>query len=203
MLRLTHLASVTTVTAVHENTRENVWRSTTVLAVRRGTEIIVVGDGQVTVGNMILKHGARKVRRLGEGGGIVAGFAGASADAITLFERLEDQLKSHAGSLTRAAVELAKEWRSDRVLRRLDAMMLAADGRRMFILSGTGDVLEPDGDCAAIGSGGGYAVAAARALLENTDLPARAIAEKAMALTSDLCVFTNRNFVFESVTAPP
>jgi ATP-dependent HslUV protease, peptidase subunit HslV len=194
---------VANVPAVQSNTPDNVWRSTTVLAVRRGAEIVVVGDGQVTVGNMILKHGARKVRRLGDGGSIVAGFAGASADAITLFERLENQLKSHAGSLTRAAVELAKEWRADKVLRRLDAMMLAADGRRMFLLSGTGDVMEPDGDCAAIGSGGGYAVAAARALLECTELPARAVAEKAMALTADLCVFTNRNFVFESVTAPP
>lgn len=172
------------------------------LAVRRGGEIVVVGDGQVSVGNMIVKHSAKKVRRLGEGGSIVAGFAGASADAITLFERLESQLKSHAGNLTRAAVELAKEWRADKVLRRLDAMMLAADGRRMFILSGNGDVLEPDGDCAAIGSGGGYAVAAARALLENTPLPAREIAEKAMALAADLCVFTNRNVTVEAVSAP-
>jgi len=174
-----------------------------VLAVRRGGEIVVVGDGQVTVGNMILKHGARKVRRLGEGGSIVAGFAGASADAITLFERLENQLKSHAGNLTRASVELAKEWRADRVLRRLDAMLLAADGRRMFVVSGNGDVLEPDGDCAAIGSGAGYAIAAARALLANTELPARVIAEKAMELAAELCVFTNRNFVLESIAAPP
>ncbi len=173
------------------------------LAVRRGGEIVVVGDGQVTVGNMILKHGARKVRRLGENGNIVAGFAGASADAITLFERLENQLKSHAGNLTRAAVELAKEWRADKVLRRLDAMLLAADGRRMFVVSGTGDVLEPDGDCGAIGSGAGYALAAARALLASTELPARAIAEKAMELAAELCVFTNRNLVLESIAAPP
>ena len=171
------------------------------LAVRRGNEIVVVGDGQVSVGNQIIKHGARKVRRLGEEGAIVVGFAGASADAMTLFERLENQLKSHAGNLTRAAVELAKEWRSDRVLRRLEAMMLAADGRRIFVLSGTGDVVEPDGDCAAIGSGGGYALAAARALLENTGLGAREIAEKAMGLAADLCVFTNRNFTVEAVTA--
>ena len=171
------------------------------LAVRRGNEIVVVGDGQVSVGNQIIKHGARKVRRLGEEGSIVVGFAGASADAMTLFERLENQLKSHAGNLTRAAVELAKEWRSDRVLRRLEAMMLAADGRRIFVLSGTGDVVEPDGDCAAIGSGGGYALAAARALLENTELGAREIAEKAMGLAADLCVFTNRNFTVEAVAA--
>jgi ATP-dependent HslUV protease subunit HslV len=187
---------------VNRNSKKEQWRSTTVLAVRRGGEIVVVGDGQVSVGNMIVKQGARKVRRLGEEGAVVVGFAGASADALTLFERLESQLKSHAANLTRAAVELAKEWRADRVLRRLDAMMLATDGRRIFVLSGTGDVLEPDGDCAAIGSGGGYAVAAARALLESTDLPARTIAEKAMALAADLCVFTNRNVVVEAVSAP-
>mgnify|MGYP003871973765 CR=1 FL=1 len=178
------------------------WRSTTVLAVRRGNEVVVAADGQVSAGNTILKATARKVRRLGEGGRIAAGFAGASADAITLFERLENQLKSHAGNLTRAAVELAKEWRADRVLRRLDAMMLATDGRRIFVLSGTGDVLEPDGDCAAIGSGGPFALAAARALLENTPLPAAEIAGKALAIAAGICVFTNQNVVLETVAAP-
>lgn len=172
------------------------------LAVRRGGEVVVAADGQVSAGNTILKATARKVRRLGEGGSIAAGFAGASADAITLFERLENQLKAHAGNLTRAAVELAKEWRADRVLRRLDAMMLATDGRRIFVLSGTGDVLEPDGDCAAIGSGGPFALAAARALLENTTLSAAEIAGKAMAIAAGICVFTNQNVVLETVAAP-
>jgi ATP-dependent HslUV protease subunit HslV len=192
---------VTRVPSVRVRDQSRRWRSTTVLAVRRGGEIVVAADGQVSFGNMIMKSGARKVRRLGDGS-IVAGFAGASADAITLFERLEGQLKAHGGNLTRAAVELAKEWRTDRVLRRLDAMMLAVDGQRIFVVSGNGDIIEPDGDCAAIGSGAGYALAAARALLENTDLPARAIAEKAMAAAAEICVFTNRSFAFETVSAP-
>lgn len=164
--------------------------------------MVVAADGQVSVGNTILKAAARKVRRLGEEGRVAAGFAGASADAITLFERLENQLKTHAGNLTRAAVELAKEWRADRVLRRLDAMMIATDGQRIFVLSGTGDVLEPDGDCAAIGSGGPYALAAARALLENTTLSAAEVAGKAMGIAAEICVFTNHHVTTETVAAP-
>lgn len=171
------------------------------LAVRRGGEIVLGADGQVSMGNVVVKGTARKVRRLAEGR-IVVGFAGSGADAITLFERLENQLRAHGGSLTRAAVELAKEWRTDRVLRRLEALLLAADGERIFLLSGTGDVIEPDGDCAAVGSGGPYALAAARALLEHTALPAREVAERALAIAADICVFTNRNLVLETVAAP-
>jgi ATP-dependent HslUV protease subunit HslV len=176
-------------------------RSTTILAVRRGGATVVGGDGQVSLGNVIVKGSARKVRRLGDGR-VVAGFAGAGADAITLFERLENQLRGHGGSLTRAGVELAKEWRADRVLRRLDAMMIAADGERIFLISGNGDLIEPDGDCAAVGSGSGYALAAARALLGATELSAADVVRRAMEIAADICVFTNRNFVLESVEAP-
>ncbi len=177
------------------------FRGTTVLAVRRAGETVLVADGQVSFGNMVMKASARKVRRLGEGGKVIAGFAGSGADAITLFERLEDKLRGHGGNLTRAAVELAKEWRTDRVLRRLDAMILAADAERIFLVSGTGDVIEPDADAAAIGAGAGYALAAARALLDNTDLAAVEIGRRALLIAADICVFTNREIAIESVSA--
>ncbi len=174
-------------------------RSTTILAVRRGANVVLAGDGQVTMNNTIMKAGARKVRRLGASQDIVAGFAGATADAFTLFERFEGKLKDHGRNLARAAVELAKDWRTDRFLRRLEALLLVADAERTLILSGSGDVIEPDTGVAAIGSGGPYALAAARALLENTELAPRAIAERAMKIAADICVFTNENVVFEEI----
>jgi len=177
------------------------FRGTTVLAVRRRGETVVAADGQVSFGNMVMKAKARKVRRLGDAGKVLVGFAGATADAMTLFERLEGQLKAHGGNLTRAAVELAKEWRTDRVLRRLDAMILAADAERTFLISGTGDVIEPDSEAVAIGSGAGYALAAARALLESTDLGAKDVAQRALGIAADICVFTNREITFESISA--
>src|SRR5205823_3091085 len=165
-------------------------RSTTVLAVRRGEKVALGGDGQVTMGNTVVKSTARKIRRLYDGK-IVAGFAGSAADGITLFEKFEARLKESGGNLTRAAVELAKDWRTDRVLRRLEALLLVADREKTLMLSGTGDVIEPDGDAAAIGSGGSYALAAARALLEATKLPAREVAERALAIAGDICIYTN------------
>jgi ATP-dependent HslUV protease, peptidase subunit HslV len=198
---LTGRHGVSSVRLVRNEDSGERFRGTTILAVRRGGVTVVAGDGQVSLGNQVVKATARKVRRLAEGR-IVVGFAGGSADAITLFERLENQLRAHGASLARAAVELAKEWRTDRVLRRLEAMLLAVDGERIFLLSGTGDIIEPDGDCAAVGSGGPYALAAARALLENTELGAADIAGRAMAIAADICVFTNRNIIVESVSAP-
>ena len=173
-------------------------RSTTVLAVRRGGKVALGGDGQVTMGNTVVKGTARKIRRLHDGK-IVAGFAGSAADGITLFEKFEARLKEHGGNLLRAAVELAKDWRTDRVLRRLEALLLVADREKTLLLSGTGDVIEPDGDAAAIGSGGSYALAAARALLEATELPARDIAERALAIAGDICIYTNGNRAFEEL----
>lgn len=192
------MATVLDVSATHPRDR---FHGTTVLALRRGSETVVVGDGQVSFGNQIVKAKARKVRRLGEGGRIVVGFAGAGADALTLFERLENQLQAHGGNLLRAAVELAKEWRTDRVLRRLDAMILAADAQRILLLSGTGDVIEPDEPVVAIGSGAGYAQAAARALMECTDLGAREIAERAMGIAAEICIHTNRETTIETISA--
>ena len=173
-------------------------RSTTVLAVRRGGKVALGGDGQVTMGNTIVKSTARKIRRLHDGK-VIAGFAGSAADGITLFEKFEARLKEHGGNLLRAAVELAKDWRTDRVLRRLEALLLVADREKTLLLSGTGDVIEPDGDAAAIGSGGSYALAAARALLEATELPARDIAERALAIAGDICIYTNGNRAFEEL----
>jgi ATP-dependent HslUV protease subunit HslV len=171
---------------------------TTILAVRRGPQVALVGDGQVTLGNMIMKGTAKKVRRMAEGR-IVGGFAGSAADGIALFERLEGKLREHGGQLARAAVELAKEWRTDRALRRLEAMLLIADRERTFLLSGTGDVIEPEGGAVAIGSGGGYALAAARALLDATELSPRAIAERALRLAAELCIYTNDQLVIEEL----
>jgi ATP-dependent HslUV protease, peptidase subunit HslV len=172
---------------------------TTILCVRRGERVAVGGDGQVTLGNTVMKSGARKVRRMSSGS-IVGGFAGSAADGVALFERLEAKLKEHNGQLPRAAVELTKEWRTDRVLRRLEALLVVADRERTFILSGTGDILEPDSGAAAIGSGGAYALAAARALLEATDLPAREIAERALRLAGEICIYTNTNLSFEELS---
>lgn len=173
-------------------------RSTTVLCVRRGSQVVMAADGQVTLGNMVFKANARKVRRMAEGR-ILGGFAGSSADGLALFERLEAKLKQHGQQLARAAVELAKDWRTDRMLRRLEAMLLVCDRERTFVLSGTGDVLEPDAGAAAIGSGGGYAMAAARALLDATELSAREVAERSLRLAGELCIYTNTQLVFEEI----
>jgi ATP-dependent HslUV protease, peptidase subunit HslV len=173
-------------------------RSTTVLVVRRGGKVALGGDGQVTMGNTIVKSTARKIRRLGDGK-VVAGFAGSAADGLTLFEKFEARLKEYNGNLMRAAVELAKDWRTDRVLRRLEALLLIADREKTLMLSGTGDVIEPDGDAAAIGSGGSYALAAARALLGATELPARDVAERALAIAGEICIYTNGTRVFEEL----
>jgi ATP-dependent HslUV protease, peptidase subunit HslV len=173
-------------------------RSTTVLAVRRGGQVALGGDGQVTMGNTVVKSTARKIRRLHDGK-VIAGFAGSAADGITLFEKFEARLKEYNGNLLRAAVELAKDWRTDRVLRRLEALLLVADREKTLLLSGTGDVIEPDGDAAAIGSGGSFALAAARALLGATELPAREIAERALAIAGDICIYTNGNRAFEEL----
>ncbi len=170
---------------------------TTILAVRRRGAIAMGGDGQVTLGNTVMKGNARKVRRLYDDK-VVAGFAGGTADAFTLFERFEGKLEKF-GNLTRAAIELAKDWRTDRALRRLEALLCVADTNASFIISGNGDVIEPENDIIAIGSGGPYADAAARALLANTDLPAREIVERALSIAADICIYTNRNLVIDSL----
>ena len=174
-------------------------RSTTILSVRRNGAVVVAGDGQVSLGQTVVKAGARKVRRLGEGGAI-AGFAGSAADGLALFERLDGKLREHRGNLRRAAVELAKDWRSDKFLRRLEAMLLVADKESTFLLSGSGDIIEPDDGIAAIGSGGAYALAAARALTAHTQLSAREIAETALGIAADICVYTNRNLTVEEAS---
>nr|MBS0020556.1 ATP-dependent protease subunit HslV [Gammaproteobacteria bacterium] len=176
------------------------FRGTTVLAVRRGTTVAVGGDGQVSLGETVLKANARKVRRLYHDR-VIAGFAGGTADAFTLFERFEGKLERHQGNLMRSAVELAKDWRTDRALRRLEALIVVADSATTLIVSGNGDVVEPEYEVAAIGSGGPYALAAARALLENTDLDARTIAERALAIAADICVYTNRQLTLEVLNA--
>jgi ATP-dependent HslUV protease subunit HslV len=173
-------------------------RSTTVLAVRRDGHVVIGGDGQVTMGNTVVKSTARKIRRLHDGK-IVAGFAGSAADGITLFEKFEGKLKEYNGNLLRSAVELAKDWRTDRVLRRLEALLIVADREKLLLLSGTGDVIEPDGDAAAVGSGGPYALAAARALLAATNLGAREITERALAIAGEICIYTNGNHVVEEL----
>ena len=171
---------------------------TTVLAVRRNGRVVIGGDGQVTLGNTVMKGSARKVRRLYQNR-IIAGFAGGTADAFTLFERIEGKLEKHGGNLTRAAVELAKDWRTDRLLRRLEALLIVADLHNLLILSGSGDVIEPEHDLAAIGSGGAYAQAAAQALLTHTDLDARAITEQALKIAAGICIYTNENLSFEEL----
>lgn len=176
---------------------EQKWRSTTILSVRKGGFVIVAGDGQVSLGPTVMKSNARKVRRLGKGD-VLAGFAGATADAFALFERLETKLEQHPGNLARACVELAKDWRTDRYLRRLEAMMAVADSKTSLILSGTGDVVEPEDGIIGIGSGGVYALAAARALID-LDFSAEEIARKAMKIAGEICIYTNENVVLESL----
>jgi ATP-dependent HslUV protease subunit HslV len=174
------------------------WHGTTILSVRRGAQVALGGDGQVTLGQVVVKGGARKVRRLYHDR-ILAGFAGGTADAFTLFERFEAKLDKHQGNLLRSAVELAKDWRTDRMLRRLEAMLAVADREKSLVITGQGDVLEPEQGIVAIGSGGPYAQAAARALLENTALSAREIVEKALAVAADLCIYTNHQRTIETL----
>ena len=174
-------------------------RSTTILCVRRNGKVVLAGDGQVTMGSEVLKSGARKLRRL-YNDKIISGFAGSTADAFALFARFEGKLEQHSGNLPRSVVELAKEWRTDRMLRHLEALLLVADTQNMYIVSGTGDVIEPDSPIAAIGSGGPFAKCAAIALLENTTLDAREVVEKAMKIASDTCIYTNDNLAFEELS---
>jgi len=176
----------------------NLWHGTTILAVRKAGRVVVAGDGQVSLGQTVVKSNARKVRRIGDGK-VLAGFAGATADAFTLFERLEGKLEKHPGQLTRACVELAKDWRTDRYLRRLEAMMAVADAEVSLVLTGTGDVLEPEDGLIGIGSGGNYALAAARALIDRDDMDAEAIARRAMAIAAGICVYTNETVTLESL----
>ena len=173
-------------------------RTTTILAVRRGDKVAIGGDGQVTLGNVVMKSDARKIRRL-HGGKVLVGFAGGCADAFALMERFEAKLKDHQGSVPRAATELAKDWRTDRALRRLEAMMIAVDHDSLLVVSGTGDVIQPSEGAAAIGSGGSYALAAARALLAHSNLSAAAIARAALEIAADLCIYTNRNIAVEEL----
>ncbi len=182
-----------------EHTNNDIWYGTTILCVRKGEEVVIVGDGQVSLGQTVIKANARKVRRLGQGGKIVAGFAGATADAFTLFERLEGKLEQHPGNLTRAAVEMAKDWRTDRYLRRLEAMMAVSDINTSLVLTGTGDVLEPEDGLIGIGSGGSFALAAARALIDQDDMGAEDIARRAMQIAAGICVYTNENLTVESL----
>jgi ATP-dependent HslUV protease, peptidase subunit HslV len=174
------------------------WHGTTILCLRKGGRVVVAGDGQVTFGQTVLKANARKVRRLGDGS-VIGGFAGATADAFTLFERLEAKLEKHPNQLTRACVELAKDWRTDRYLRRLEAMMAVADARSSLILSGNGDVLEPEDGLIGIGSGGPYALAAARALIDRDGMDAEAVARRAMEIAAGICIYTNANIVIEAL----
>ena len=174
------------------------FKGTTILCVRRGGNVAIGGDGQVTLGTTVLKRNARKLRKM-YGEKVLAGFSGATADAFTLFEKFEGKLESYRGNITRASVELAKDWRTDKILRRLEALLIIADLEHTFILSGTGDVIEPEDGISAIGSGGPYAQAAARALSENTGLSAREIVEKAMKIASDICIYTNDNVTIEEL----
>ena len=175
------------------------WHGTTIIGVRKGGEVVIAGDGQVSVGQTVMKGTARKVRRLTAGSSdVICGFAGSTADALTLFERLEAKLEKHAGNLQRAAVELAKDWRSDKFLRRLEALMAVADKTHSFIISGTGDVLEPEDGIIGIGSGGNFALAAAKVLVD-TDMKAEEIARKSIKVASEICVFTNNNITVEKI----
>lgn len=185
-----------------DNSREShglvQWHGTTIIGVKRGATTVIAGDGQVSMGNTVMKPNARKVRRIGDGGKVIAGFAGATADAFTLFERLERKLEQHSGQLLRAAVELAKDWRTDKYLRNLEALMIVADAETLLVLTGNGDVLEPEGGIAAIGSGGNYALAAARALSYYEEDPEK-IARRAMAVAAEVCVFTNDRVTVETI----
>jgi ATP-dependent HslUV protease subunit HslV len=175
----------------------NIWHGTTIVLIRKDNDVVVAGDGQVSIGNTIIKKTATKVRKI-EKRNVIAGFAGSTADALTLFERLEAKLEKHAGNLTRAAVELAKDWRTDKYLRRLEALMAIGDKEKSFIISGTGDVLEPEDNIIAIGSGGNFALAAARVLMD-TKLSAEEIAKKSIEVASEICVFTNNNIKIEKI----
>ena len=173
------------------------WHGTTIISVRKGNQVVIAGDGQVSLGNTVIKASAQKVRRIGDGS-VIAGFAGATADAFTLFERLESKLEKHPNQLTRAAVELAKGWRTDKYLRRLEALLTVADANVSLLITGQGDVLEPENNITGIGSGGNYALSAARALIE-TDLTAEEIAKKSIQIAADICVFTNNNITSEKI----
>jgi ATP-dependent HslUV protease subunit HslV len=183
---------------MQDNHNPNTWYGTTILSVRKDGKVVLAGDGQVTMGPTVVKHNAKKLRRLGNGD-VIAGFAGATADALALFERLEAKLEQYPGQLARACVELTKDWRTDRYLRRLEAMMAIADKTTSLILSGTGDVLEPEGGLIGIGSGGNYALAAARALIDVPGLDAEAIARKAMAIAAEICIYTNDKVTIEII----
>ncbi len=174
------------------------YRGTTIVSVRRGSEVVIGGDGQVTLGNAIMKGNARKVRRLYKDR-VLAGFAGGTADAFTLFERFEGKLEEFGGNLTRAAVEMAKDWRTDRMLRRLEALLAVADSKSSLVISGNGDVIEPEHGLIAIGSGGDFAKSSARALLDNTELGAREIVEKSLGIAADICIYTNGNLTIETL----
>ena len=173
------------------------WHGTTIISVRKGNQVVIAGDGQVSLGNTVIKASAQKVRRIGDGS-VIAGFAGATADAFTLFERLESKLEKHPNQLTRAAVELAKEWRTDKYLRRLEALLTVADASVSLLITGQGDVLEPENNITGIGSGGNYALSAARALIE-TDLTAEEIAKKSIGIAAEICVFTNNHITSEKI----
>jgi ATP-dependent HslUV protease subunit HslV len=173
------------------------WHGTTIISVRKDNQVVIAGDGQVSLGNTVIKGSAQKVRRIGDGS-VIAGFAGATADAFTLFERLESKLEKHPNQLTRAAVELAKEWRTDKYLRRLEALLTVADADVSLLITGQGDVLEPENNITGIGSGGNYALSAARALID-TDLSAEEIAKKSIQIAADICVFTNSNITIEKI----
>ena len=181
------------------DTMSDSFHATTIVSVRRDGKVVIGGDGQVTLGNMIVKANARKIRRLGKDGSVLAGFAGATADAFTLFELFEQKLEKHGNNLTRAAVELTKDWRTDRRLGRLEAMLAVADKDASLLLSGNGDVLEPENGLIAIGSGGPYAQSAAKALLENSTLSSREIVEKALKIAGDICIYTNHNVTIEEL----
>ncbi len=174
-------------------------RGTTIIAVRRGDKVAIAGDGQVTIGNTVMKANARKVRKIYDGR-ILVGFAGTTADAFTLFERFEGKVKEYGGDITRAAVELAKDWRTDRILRRLEAMLLVSDKKSTFLISGTGDVIEPEQGVIAIGSGGSFAYAAARAYLDSSELSAREIAERSLKIASEICIYTNSEILVEELS---
>jgi len=173
--------------------------ATTILCVRKNNQVVIAGDGQVTMGQTVVKSTARKIRRLGDGGQVIAGFAGSTADAFTLFERFESKLKDHRANLTRAAVELAKDWRTDRMLRRLEALLIVADKTCTYLLGGNGDVVEPDEGILAIGSGGNYALSAARALYRHSAYSAKEIAQYSMQIAAEICVYTNQNIIYEEL----
>ena len=186
-------------TSMEDDSLKMNFEGTTILAVKRGDQVAMAGDGQVTLGNTVMKGHARKVRRIYDDK-IIVGFAGATADAFTLFERFEGRIKEFNGDITRAAVELAKDWRTDRMLRRLEAMLLVADRKKLLLISGTGDVIEPDEDVLAIGSGGNFAAAAALAYMDSSDLSAKEIALRAMKIAAGICIYTNDNFIVEELT---